>query len=238
MPSEAFKVPTAPKAGMTPAAYFDYVEELTRKHSTQAPADQWFATLLRRLYESHKPRWDLTKCLAGNEPAFHGKVWFWSDPHFFHRGVVPLRPFSDPLVMTEHLMNRCLAKVGPEDILVFGGDISFGRREAVNAFLESVPAYKIQIVGNHDVQKKKLLRFSMDEVTPCLELNFEGKDFFVSHFPVPQVQLRPGQFSLHGHNHDTPLPLETGDGSRHVSMCVEHTDYEPVELKALVLSQL
>jgi calcineurin-like phosphoesterase family protein len=200
------------------------------------PASGKYLDVLRQVHRDYRPRFDLASCLTGTHSGFKGRVWFWSDLHFFHTNVIKYcqRPFADMLSMNQGLLRNCLAHVTADDIVVFGGDITMGDVGATNALLRAIPAYKINILGNHDIEKRELLKLAVDEVAACLELQAQGVSLFFSHYPVPEMVLAPGQLNVHGHIHSTPLHPTLGDGTRHVNMSVEHTNFSPVSLDWLL----
>lgn len=203
---------------------------------TRQPAATKFIDALHQVHARHRPRYDLSACLAGTDPGFSGKVWFWSDLHFFHANIIRYcdRPFADVTDMGRHLMENCLRVVTEKDILVFGGDIAMGRIAEVNTLLRQIPAYKINVLGNHDMNRSTLHPLAVDEVAACLELSFRGTPLFVSHYPVAEDFLAPGTLNLHGHIHNGSLHPALGDGSRHRNMCVEGTGFAPVSLPQLL----
>jgi calcineurin-like phosphoesterase family protein len=203
---------------------------------TKQPASGKFIDALRQVHQDHQPRFDLAACLAGTHPGFRGRVWFWSDLHFFHTNVIQYceRPFADMPSMNQGLVQNCLSRVSADDILVFGGDITMGNVQATNALLRSMPGYKINILGNHDIEKRELLKLAVDEVVACFELEAFGHSLFFSHYPMPERLLAPEQINVHGHLHTTALHPSLGDGMRHISMSVEHTEYAPVTLDWLL----
>jgi calcineurin-like phosphoesterase family protein len=226
------------------SSMFDrYVEFLgtqyVRDDGTSAqPASTKFIKVLREVQAAHRPGFDIGACIAGTQPGFAGRVWFWSDLHFFHANVIGYcdRPFVDMETMNETMLRNCLDTVSANDILVFGGDIAMGKVEATNELLRAIPAYKLNVVGNHDMDRKKgaLLGLAVDEIAPCLEFSAGGRDYFVSHYPVREAILMPGQVNIHGHIHNQVVHPAVGSGSRHVNMSVEFTGYRPVDLAALL----
>jgi len=191
---------------------------------------------LRAAHEGQKLQFDLTACLAGSE-GFTGRVWFWSDLHLFHTNVIRYtdRPFADASSMNDTMMRNCLHLVQPSDILVFGGDITMGNVTATNELLRAIPGYKVNVLGNHDVDRKgKLLALEVDALVASLEFEFRGHAFFVSHYPVSEDVLEEGQLNLHGHIHNNALHRSLGTGARHLNMSVEHTGYQPVPLDWLL----
>lgn len=226
-----------------PIMFNQYAEFLATQYvrddgTTAQPASNKFIKVLREVHAAHSPARDLAACIEGKQPGFTGQVWFWSDLHFFHSNIIGYcnRPFADMESMNETMLRNCLDTVSAGDILVFGGDITMGNVEATNELLRAIPAYKLNVVGNHDMDRKKgkLLDLAVDEIAPCLEFSVGGRDFFVSHYPVRECMLRPGQTNIHGHIHNQSVHPAVGSGSRHVNMSVEFTGYRPVDLTALL----
>lgn len=228
-----------PSTKTSPAErYFKHLatQYTTPEGKVKQPASGKFIDTLRALHDSYRPRIDLTACLAGTQPGFRGKVWFWSDLHFFHEMMVRhhFRPFASIQEMNATLMRNCLARVSADDLLVFGGDITMGDVAATNALLRAMPCRKLNVLGNHDIEAREMHKLAVDEVAPCLTFTFRETSFFLTHYPVPEWVLEPGQINLHGHSHLGELSLSLGDGERHINFCVEHTGYAPVSLAELL----
>ena len=200
------------------------------------PAGDRYIDLLREVHAAYRPRFDLSACLAGTQPGFKGQVWFWSDLHFFHANVIKYcdRPFETAEAMNDTMLRNCLARVEAEDILVFGGDITMSSVEATNELLCTIPGYKINVLGNHDIHKRRLLGLGVDETAACLDVVYEGRQLRLSHYPVSEPWLLPGETNVHGHIHNSALHPSVGDGSRHINMSVEGTGYAPMLLGQLL----
>jgi calcineurin-like phosphoesterase family protein len=203
---------------------------------TKLPTRARFVKHLRSVHAERRPKWDLSACIAGTQPGFTGRVWVWSDLHFFHENVIVYcnRPFVDAEAMNYAMFTNCMARVTADDILIFGGDITMSKIDVVNDMLRAIPAYKINVLGNHDTDKSRRLKLAVDETVACLELEVEGKTVFVSHYPVRDDALEEVDFNLHGHTHTTELHDSMGDGRRHINMSVEHLKYAPVLLTELL----
>jgi len=221
--------------------YFSFLGTtyVTLEGTTRQPAATKFINVLKKVHadgQSGSQRFDVSACLAGKDPAFKGRVWFWSDLHLFHTNILTYcqRAFDSIGNMNETLLANCLATVTKDDILIFGGDISFGNLTATNEWLRAIPAYKINVVGNHDVNRKVLLNLAVDEQAACLELDYCGQKVLVTHYPVKEDFLETDWVNLHGHIHNTPFPPGLGSGQRHINMSVEHLDYAPVSLDTLL----
>ncbi len=219
-------------------AYFRFLETPYKdaEGNQKLPAKAAYVEHLRYVHAAHRPRFDLSACLAGTQPGFVGKVWFWSDLHFSHENIIRYcdRPFKTADEMNKALIANVLARVTAEDILVIGGDITMSGITVANALLRAIPAYKINVLGNHDVVRAGRLNLDVDEVAACLEFEFAGQSFLATHYPVAERVLRAGQLNLHGHIHNGPLPPALGRGHRHVCMCVERTGYAPMLMAELL----
>lgn len=218
--------------------YFQFLETqyVDDEGTRRQPAKGRYVEHLREIHASHRPRYDLSACLSRTHPGFDGRVWFWSDLHFFHGKVIKYcdRPFAHATEMNKTLLSNCLFRVAADDILFIGGDITMGNIDATNAMLRSIPAYKINVLGNHDYHKDKLLRLAVDETAACIEIAYAGQSVFVSHYPVSEAALSPGQLNLHGHIHNNGLPPALGTGRHHINMSVEATGYAPQLLPAFL----
>ncbi|MDR3369074.1 hypothetical protein [Rhodoferax sp.] len=222
--------------------YFHFLETqyIAEDGTRQQSAKGRYVAHLREIHAGYRPRYDLTACLAATQEGFCGRVWFWSDLHFFHTNVIRYcdRPFATAAEMNSALLSNCLSCVTAQDILVIGGDITMGNIEATNAMLRAIPGFKINVLGNHDYHKHALLKLAVDESAACFEIVYAGQSIFVSHYPVSEAALSPGQLNLHGHIHNNGLPPALGGGKRHINMSVECIGYTPVLLPNLLLSKL
>ena len=54
------------------------------------------------------------------------RVWTWSDTHFFHKNIITyaMRPFDSLSDMHDTLIRNYIHVVGPDDIVIWTGDIS------------------------------------------------------------------------------------------------------------------
>lgn len=226
----------------TAERYFNFLETpyVAEDGSRRQPATGNFVECLREVHAVRGSRYNLSACVAGTEPNFTGRIWCWSDLHFFHTNIIKYcsRPFATTLVMNDVLIKNCLSCVGADDILLIGGDITMSNIAGTNALLRAIPCYKINVLGNHDTHKRQRLNLAVDETVACLELTYRDRSIFVSHYPVSESVLSPGQFNLHGHIHNNGLPPALGDGSRHINMCIEHTEYSPVLMATLLSAKL
>lgn len=155
------------------------------------------------------------------------KVYIWSDIHFGHKNIIKYanRPFPNVELMQACLIGNYLNVVTPNDIVIFGGDIGFLSENKINEILVTLPGYKIQIIGNHDIHRDgKLYELAFDERHPCLTIDVKDVDceyqLLFTHYPMDNIPK--GCVNVHGHIHQNPAPSK-----KHFNMCVEHTNFAP-----------
>lgn len=157
-------------------------------------------------------------------------VWCWSDIHFGHANIIKYanRPFDNVDAMNEAMIQAYLACVGPDDVVIWNGDIGFKSAGAINEILNRLPGYKIHVVGNHDMDRSgKLATIDMDERHVCYVMNTDSVQLLFTHYPMDKVPRNC--HNLHGHIHQniSPHPWNT-------NICVEHTNYAPAKLDELL----
>lgn len=160
-------------------------------------------------------------------------IYFWSDIHFYHKNIIRYsgRPYPNPDLMNQCLVGNYANIITDNDIVIWGGDITFGHVAEVNRILTQLPGYKIHILGNHDMDNRgKLTPLAFDERHSCLVIDIEDHDidfqFLVTHYPLDIVP--EGTINIHGHIHQHLLmPFN-------FNMCVEHTNYTPKHINEFV----
>jgi len=182
-----------------------------------------------------------------------GKVWITSDTHFGHKnlvrgvtgwrtqdGQIPIdstRDFQTIEKMNQQLVDNINNMVGQDDTLIMLGDVSFGGFDNIGIFLERLVCHNIHLIlGNHDhhidndrdyVQKRFL------SVQHYLEVNIEGKDFVLCHYPLQSWHgLAKGVIHLHGHLH-LPKHRKFGDGKK-MDVGMDGNDLEPYSITDII----
>lgn len=164
--------------------------------------------------------------------ASGGRVLFWSDQHFGHSNIIKYanRKFNNVDEMNAAMMKNYRAHVKQDDIVVFGGDVSFGNLNSVKYELKSLPGRKVLVLGNHEIDRSGFRDHeAFEHVVMSLALNYKGVEvsgnILVSHVPLMLDWLPKNTLNVHGHIHDELA------GERRINMAVEHTDYTPKDLK-------
>jgi calcineurin-like phosphoesterase family protein len=151
-----------------------------------------------------------------------GKVWITSDTHFGHKnlvrgvtgwrtqdGQIPIdstRDFQTIEKMNQQLVDNINNMVGQDDTLIMLGDVSFGGFDNIGIFLERLVCHNIHLIlGNHDThieRDRDFVRGRFLSVQHYLEVNIEGRDFVLCHYPLQSWHgLNKGVIHLHGHSH-------------------------------------
>lgn len=167
----------------------------------------------------------------GRDPnAQTGDTWVWSDNHFGHKNIIKyadgMRPYESVEAMNQAMVDNWRAVVKPEDTIIFGGDVAFMSVAATNEILDNLPGYKIQVVGNHDMDRSgALMGYHMHERHLCHVRDIPGTEFqlLFTHYPMDSVP--PNCVNVHGHIHQHLA----NDFS--INICVEHTGCAPINIK-------
>ncbi|MDD1671809.1 MAG: metallophosphoesterase family protein [Methanomicrobiales archaeon] len=146
------------------------------------------------------------------------KVWFISDLHFGHKGIIPWCR-ADSFINIEE-MHRVLIKnwnsaVDPDDRIFCLGD--FGRLK----FRSQLKGHIIMTQGNHDTKqwdKQYILRY-------------RNTKFLVVHDPKTAPDEYDGEWVVHGHSHRT-APFVDAE-RRRVNVSCEVLRYCPVTMEQI-----
>lgn len=156
------------------------------------------------------------------------KIWTWSDQHFFHKNIIRYsdRPFNDLDEMNQALVDNYKARVQPDDVCIWGGDVGFAPDEAINEILHQCPGYKILIIGNHDFRRKKLRKLHFDEIHVAYDYTLYDTQLVFTHYPFDTVEYPI--VNIHGHSHtfNSEHPLC-------INVSVEQIDYVPITFEEL-----
>jgi calcineurin-like phosphoesterase family protein len=167
-----------------------------------------------------------------------------SDTHFNHANILKFEDrvgkavrgqFSSVEDMNEHMIQRWNEVVKPGDKVYHLGDVVFGndKVEWMNANMPRMNGSKRLVFGNHDepshfVGKGHFQKTSLWRV-------FKEFNILLTHVPVHESTVMEGRggsirpmLNVHGHIHQNESPSQF-----HHCVCVEHTDYQPVNIEDL-----
>jgi len=179
-------------------------------------------------------------------------VFFTSDFHLFHNNVLKFdnRPFDDVHEMHLAIEERWNETVGPDDIVIYCGDLSFARREDkqyVDKMLLGLNGKIHFVMGNHDKYDEILKMPKFETVQDYLELRLTHYNdenikvetlFCVMHYPIYSWNKKHhGSYMIHGHCHGNLHHGEEADfytNRRVIDVgCMLH-DYTPISYSEVI----
>jgi len=115
------------------------------------------------------------------------QVWFSSDHHFGHERVIAYdgRPFQDSEEMDAEMICRWNALIGPDDVVVYLGDLSFHKAERTREIVRALRGNKYLVLGNHDKGRSVTWwkNAGFLDVWDEQEASFHGTPVQLSHYP-------------------------------------------------------
>ncbi len=158
------------------------------------------------------------------------KNWFISDLHLGHKNIIKYcnRPFESVEEMNKVLIENWNSIVDEDDIIYFLGDFCLGNYETFKNFAKMLNGHKRFIMGNHDhFSKKQIKAAGFELVEKELLLKIDDLNLHLFHYPI---EVENGEILVYGHVHEKFVNLQ----SRAVCVCVEQTNYRPIELNELL----
>jgi len=170
-------------------------------------------------------------------------IWVISDTHFSHSNILTfrddttrsfIREFDSVEHMNETMIENWNKVVKHGDKVYHLGDVFFGDKESFKSLWSRLNGSKRLIVGNHDDIKFLSSGGFFKKVQMWRQ--FSDMNIIMSHVPLHQNGLFRSKnmdkpmLNVHGHIHQNKSP----DGPYHC-VCVEHTNYTPVNLEDLAV---
>jgi calcineurin-like phosphoesterase family protein len=163
-------------------------------------------------------------------------IWVISDTHFNHENIIGYgqRPFYNVTDMNETMIERWNSVVKDTDKIYHLGDVYMSDGDRMNSILHRLKGKKRLILGNHDNGRDQILQKHFKKIDVWRD--FRDFGLLLTHVPVHQSALRRGfkrgkeesLVNIHGHIHQNKSP----DGP-YRCVCVEHTDYFPINIEEL-----
>jgi calcineurin-like phosphoesterase family protein len=179
-------------------------------------------------------------------------LFFWSDPHFYHKPVIDFceRPFTDLTAMHEAFISNYNRVVEPNDTCIWVGDCFFCGSQKALEIMSRLNGKKILVTGNHDSNRQTMLNSGFDFVCEKLILKIAEQEVLISHYPykyskwynffsktilrrkMPRyMDRRPennGGWLIHGHTHE-PSKLQ----GKMIHVGVDAWDFTPVSVSTI-----
>lgn len=179
------------------------------------------------------------------------RVWFSSDPHFFHTNILKYEPiirgnkFPNIDEMNEYIIDRHNFVVKPMDTWVSVGDFVFGSNN-IGKIMPRLNGKSILIGGNHDQKMEDYIKyFHKVFFYSSVTVNYDNEDvkILISHIPCHYNQLQYRyNINIHGHLHSNELEprlLPNGKKNNWYSkyFCVsmeQLSDFIPISLRNIL----
>lgn len=164
----------------------------------------------------------MTRYLVGDLHLDHDRVLEYTD-----------RPFASVAAMNRALVDNWNAVVGPDDEVVFLGDLAVpSEPTTVRRWLDRLAGEVVFVAGDHDDGVGRT-----DGVAARAGYRFEagGHRFYCVHDPA-DAQPAADEWLVHGHHHDRRIdeyPFLDPD-ARRINVSVELLGYEPIAVEELV----
>lgn len=196
-----------------------------------------------------------TKTLVKVLKVNSDKIFFTSDTHFGHKGLLHFnkRPFKDEVEMDLALINNWNNIVPPDGTVFLLGDIGEITDERLLEIFEQLNGSKILLRGNHDtVYKEDTLQKVFTEVHDILEikvhdtLSSQYQKIILCHYPMfDWNNFHEGSWQLFGHLHTREIPefktLKTKLFAQQYDVGVDGNGFRPVsfyEIKKIIEKQI
>ncbi len=174
------------------------------------------------------------------------KPWVYSDPHFYHKNIVTftnydgskVRPWDCAEQMTEDMIQWYNELVDDKDRVYILGDVAFTNKH-MHAAVSRLKGRKVLVPGNHEPTKMRQYFDLFDDVRGYVV----KKGFIMSHIPIHEQSLSRWKLNIHGHLHGNQISAERYDegletsrtvDKRYYCACVEHTNFRPILLDAIL----
>lgn len=133
-------------------------------------------------------------------------IFFWSDTHFNHEGIIKHcgRPYKDVHEMNQELILRWNDVVGPSDTIYLLGDFAFKHPKGMPLpdIFACLLGHKHLIVGNHDERNPAVLKLPWESISHLRVVKEKGRRAVLCHFPIESwYGAHRGVLHFHGHCH-------------------------------------
>lgn len=169
-------------------------------------------------------------------------IWLISDTHFSHANILKftdkdgnrIRPeYSSVSEMDWDMVDKWNSVVKPGDKVYHLGDVYMSASKGyMENLLGKLNGQKRLILGNHDNGKDQILQRFFQKISVWRKFTEFG--LLLTHIPVHESVLGENRFkgekmkNIHGHLHKNKSPP-----GPYQSVCVEHTNYTPVNIDEL-----
>jgi calcineurin-like phosphoesterase family protein len=136
-------------------------------------------------------------------------IWFWSDTHFNHEGILRYcsrtRPYISVAWMNHGMVQDWNARVRSRDTVYFLGDFAFPPGvggSPIETLFAALHGQKHLLTGNHDEKNKAVLRLPWASQAHIRVVRDQGRKAVLCHYPLESwPSAHHGALHFHGHSH-------------------------------------
>ena len=135
----------------------------------------------------------------------YNRVWVTSDTHFGHTNIIKYcdRPFTNTEDMDQAIIKDWNSKVGPEDLVIHLGDVTFKSKSKMDFIMSQLSGKKMLILGNHD-RRQDLEEHFLEGCFHYLSITRGSQHYILMHYPIESWDRKFHDVPhLHGHCHGT-----------------------------------
>ena len=165
------------------------------------------------------------------------KRWIYSDPHYHHGNVIEYanRPFNDVNHMNKEMIKRHNFLINKQDKVFILGDFCFSDKKKTKEIVSQLKGNLVLIIGNHDRCRSVQWWYDVGFKEVIKYPIIVNEKYILSHEPI-MIDRHSDFINLHGHIHEKSYIDENGFKSKNHNLCVEQTDYFPIDLNKLINS--
>lgn len=170
------------------------------------------------------------------------KIFVVADNHWGHAGVcrfesngTKIRPWTDPLVMNEEMVELWNEVVQPYDRVYCLGDWAIKRQYIQIA--DRLNGKKVLVKGNHDIFDLKDYTPYFEDIRACVVRGEVGMNdrCILSHIPIHTGCIGRFEVNVHGHLHTNRVLKDDGTiDTRYVCVSVEQINFKPILLEEVL----
>lgn len=161
-------------------------------------------------------------------------VYFSSDFHLGHKAILKYRPQFSTIEDHDNAIFSQLEKLTKRDQLFILGDFLFDCPEFENylARLSKLQAKFKLIMGNHDSLKLYSQTIAQNLMLHLPLVNY--KNFWLSHCPMHEQELRGRLGNIHGHLHGAYVEDQSGSTNyNYFNVNLDNNNFKLVELDTI-----
>lgn len=161
------------------------------------------------------------------------KLFFTSDTHFGHKGIIhelnENRPFNNIEEHDNHIITQWNKTVGKDDIVWHLGDFAYRNKKPIEWYTKKLNGRIHLIKGNHDDKSAWKTQYLFASTQNDAYLKYEGYKIHLYHYPLASWRAsNRGSWHLHGHCHGNMAPV-----GKRMDVGTSCNGYKPVSFEEI-----